>query len=108
MVYGSIGFFLRYFRSESSLWRYISDASYWMYLIHLMIIAGLQVFLLNFPLPALVKFASILTLTFVITLVSYHYFIRYTWVGNLLHGKRQKPEHEPNYADTQILLKKSR
>ena len=47
LMYGVIGFFLRFCNSENSFWRYISDASYWMYLIHLGIIAGLQVYFMN-------------------------------------------------------------
>jgi glucan biosynthesis protein C len=90
LVYGSTGFFLRFFKSESKLWKYISDASYWMYLIHLMIVAALQVLFLQFEWPGLVKFALILVITLTITLVTYQFWIRYHYIGTLLHGKRQK------------------
>lgn len=92
LVFGSIGFFLRYCRSESKLWKYISDASYWMYLIHLMIVAGLQVLLLRFEWPGVVKFSLILASTLTITLATYQWWIRYSKIGTLLHGKREKPK----------------
>ena len=32
---GSLGLFLRFVRNESAGWRYLSDSSYWVYIVHL-------------------------------------------------------------------------
>lgn len=90
LMYGVIGFFLLFCNAENSLWRYISDASYWMYLIHLGIIASLQVYFMNTDLPGFIRFLLVLILPLIITLVTYHYFVRYTIVGTYLHGKRKR------------------
>lgn len=92
LVYGVIGFFLRFCHSENGFWRYISDASYWMYLIHLGLIAGLQVYFMNTALPGILRFLLVLIIPIIITLVTYHYFVRYTIVGTYLHGKRKKTD----------------
>lgn len=91
LVFGSIGFFLRFWQSESRLWKYVSDASYWMYLIHLAIVAGFQVFLIGYPIGSAWKFLLIMLATLAITLVTYHYLIRYSVVGEWMHGRRKKP-----------------
>lgn len=90
MVYGITGLFLRYFKSESRSWRYISDASYWIYLVHLGIIAGLQVLFINIKsMPGGVKFPLVLAITVLLTTITYHYWVRYTFIGEYLHGKRK-------------------
>ncbi len=90
LVFGFTGFFLRFWQSESKLWKYISDASYWMYLIHLGLVAGGQVLLIGVEMNGLLKFGIIFLGTMAVTLITYHYFVRYTFIGNWLHGKRQK------------------
>ena len=89
LVLGSIGFFLSFWKSESKTWKYLSDASYWMYLVHLAIVATAQVALRTLPVPGFAKFAIILVGTMGFTLITYHYFIRYTIAGEWLHGKRK-------------------
>ena len=34
MTYGLIGLFLRYMGKPSPRWRYMADASYWIYIVH--------------------------------------------------------------------------
>ena len=88
LIYGFIGLFLRYMEKPSPCWRYISDASYWMYIIHLPITIVLPPLLSDFPLPAGMKFSLVLVATTIITLVTYHYFVRATFIGERLNGRR--------------------
>lgn len=90
LVFGLIGVFLRYFKSENLLWRYISDASYWMYLIHLAIVASLQILFMHIGIPGFLRFWVVLSVTLLVTLISYHYFVRYTIIGYYLHGHRKR------------------
>lgn len=92
LVLGSIGFFLRFFTSDSKFWQYVSDASYWVYLIHLGIITGLQFLFLNSAVPGWARFPLILLITIPITFLTYHWFVRYSFIGKLLHGSRQRPQ----------------
>lgn len=90
MVIGILGLFLKYFTSESKFWKYISDASYWMYIIHLGIVCFLQIFFSVINLAPVLRFPLVLTITLSVCLLSYHLFVRYTVLGEYLHGKRVK------------------
>lgn len=68
--------------------RYLADASYWMYLIHMPILLACEVLVAGSPLPIIVKLLFTLTVTFAILLVSYHFLVRSTWLGKWLNGRR--------------------
>ena len=92
MVLGMIGVFERFASRESRLARYVSDASYWMYLVHLpMVIAG-QLLLADWAAPAPVKCVVLLAGTMAILIASYQLLVRHTAVGLFLNGPRpQEP-----------------
>lgn len=90
LVYGIIGVFIRFFNRSSRFWRYLSDSSYWVYLIHVFIVATVQVLLLNVQIPGFLKLAIALVTTVLIAMITYRYFVRYTIIGETLNGKRQK------------------
>ncbi len=97
-VFGITGLFLRYANGYSPLMRYISDASYWVYLIHLPLTALLPGFIAEWPFPALLKFLIVLSLATVICFVTYHYFVRNTFIGQFLNGRkydRRLPRIQP-------------
>ena len=87
-VLGFLGLFRRWLDTPSRGWRYLSDASYWMYLVHLPLTVALPPLLSGWDAPGLVKFALALGAAFAITLVTYHYGVRSTWVGKRLNGRR--------------------
>ncbi|SNR14154.1 acyltransferase family protein [Tenacibaculum jejuense] len=87
-ISGIIGLFVRYASKHSHRMRYISDASYWVYLIHLPLTAIIPAFLLNFPIPAMIKFLIVLTITTIICFVSYHFCVRNTFIGKFLNGQK--------------------
>src|SRR5262249_38278741 len=68
--------------------RYMADASYWMYLVHLPLTIVFPVFLRNLPLPTVVKFGAVLGVTTCITIITYHYWVRATAIGKVLNGRR--------------------
>lgn len=90
LVFGMTGLFIKYLHRESRWWRYFSDASYWVYLIHILIVASLQMIMLNSTVPGFLRMPIVLIVTFIITIVTYRYFVRYTIIGEYLHGKRKK------------------
>ncbi len=85
---GLIGLALRYLANESATRRYIADASYWLYLIHLPIVLALQIVVSQYTWPWPLKFALILGVAFPIMLVSYKYCVRSTFIGAVLNGRR--------------------
>jgi glucan biosynthesis protein C len=87
-IYGFLGLFLRYLEKPIPLARYMADASYWMYLVHLPCTIVLPAFLSASPLPTFVKFSAVLGTTTFLTVVTYHYWVRATIIGQVLNGRR--------------------
>ncbi len=91
MIFGCLGLFHRFFAKESPRIRYLSDASYWLYLAHLPLIVALQVWVSPWSLPSLLKLTFVCTLTIGILMVIYAYVVRYSFIGALLNGRRLRP-----------------
>ena len=87
-VFGLVGAALRYCSKASPVRRYLADSSYWLYLAHMPIVFGLQVLLRDLPLHWSLKFPLIVAATLAILLVSYHYLVRPTFIGDLLNGRK--------------------
>lgn len=88
MILGFLGIFRQFFARKNAGIRYVSDASYWMYLAHLPLIMILQALVTASPLPSLVKFTLICLVSFAFLLLTYRYLVRYTIIGTMLNGKR--------------------
>src|SRR5690606_27332646 len=81
------------FLSGYSAWRrYLADASYWIYLIHLPVVILLQAVSAQIAAPWFVKFPALLFVAMAIMLLSYHLLVRYTVIGRVLNGRRRRPE----------------
>ena len=88
MTLGLMGFFRAALGEGSPRVRYLSDASYWLYLMHLPLIIALQGAAQDWPLPSVVKLALLIAATVGALLICYQAFVRYTPLGTLLNGKR--------------------
>ena len=88
LVYAVTGLFLRYLDSPSPWSLYISQSSYWVYLLHMPVVSFCAWYLLPLDAPAGVKFLIDVTVTTVVCFASYHYLVRRSWVSVLLCGKR--------------------
>jgi glucan biosynthesis protein C len=92
MTFAVIGVALRFLSGFSATRRYVADASYWLYLIHLPIVMALQVAVSSLDWPWPVKFATILLVAVPVMFVSYQLLIRYSVIGAVLNGRRvRKP-----------------
>jgi glucans biosynthesis protein C len=91
MTFAVTGLFLRVANGHRPWVRYLADASYWWYLWHLPIIFIVQVWIADWPLNAWLKLLLILAVNAAILLPSYHAMVRYTWVGRILNGPRERP-----------------
>lgn len=91
-VFGIIGTAMRFLSAPSARWRYLADASYWMYLAHLPIVFFLQVIVAQWPLHWAIKFPLILIVTTTLLLLSYQTLVRPTRLGRWLNGK-SVPRH---------------
>jgi peptidoglycan/LPS O-acetylase OafA/YrhL len=68
--------------------RYIVDASYWMYLIHLPITIWLPGVLVRTQIGAFAKFGIVLGVTVLVCVVTYDLIVRNTFIGFILNGRR--------------------
>ncbi|MDH2344983.1 acyltransferase family protein [Bradyrhizobium sp. SSUT18] len=87
-TFAVIGLALRFMSGFSPTRRYLADASYWLYLIHMPIVMALQVALSQLDWPGLIKFAIILVVAIPPMLASYHLLVRFTFIGVVLNGRR--------------------
>lgn len=86
-----IGFAVRRLAGHSPARRYIADASYWIYIVHLPIVMVLQAALAPYDWPWFAKYPLILAVAFAIMLASYQWFVRYSFIGAILNGRKVKP-----------------
>ncbi len=86
-VWAFIGLVMAFFSRPSKAIRYLSDASYWCYLIHLPVVVFFQILVAPHAWHWVLKLALILIPSFAILLLSYHYLVRSTWLGKFLNGR---------------------
>ncbi len=86
-----IGFAVRRLSGHSPARRYLADASYWIYIVHLPIVMALQAAFAPLAWPWFTKYPLILAIAFAVMLASYQLFVRYSFIGAILNGKKQKP-----------------
>ncbi|MDO6426075.1 acyltransferase family protein [Thalassotalea sp. 1_MG-2023] len=85
-----IGLCFRSFNRLNHVIRYLADASYWLYLIHLPIVIWLQIAFAEIDSHWSFKLFGICTITVVLSLTLYELFVRSTIIGRVLNG-RKKP-----------------
>jgi hypothetical protein len=87
-VFAVVGASIRYLSAPSAATRYLADASYWIYLMHM----GPVVFFITLLRPYHLHWTLMLVImvggTMLILLPSYHFLVRFTWVGAILNGRR--------------------
>lgn len=81
-----VGMSLRCFGAASPLRRYLADASYWVYLIHIPLVMALQVVAVQLDWPWWIEYPLALTVAMGVMLASYHFCVRGGWIGRLLNG----------------------
>ncbi len=90
LVFLTIGIFRRWCAEERPWIRYVADSSYWMYLVHLPIVVWLQVAIAEVALHWTVKLGLVTIATVGVALVTYDLFVRSTWLGRVLNGRRRE------------------
>ncbi|TMO69316.1 acyltransferase family protein [Pseudoalteromonas aurantia] len=78
----------KFLQCKNTLTRYISDASYWVYLIHVPILIYIQMPLLALDISIYLKFLISVVFTLATSFASYHLLIRFSFMGKLLNGKK--------------------
>ena len=87
-IFGLTGAAVRYASSVSPGRRYVADSSYWLYLMHLPVLAFFAGALHGVPLHWTVKYPLQVAGTLAVLFVSYRYLVRPTFIGAILNGRR--------------------
>lgn len=83
-----IGFGLHALGRSNRWLAYLADSAYWVYLVHFPLTVLIGALLFGAPLWPSVKMLLGIVLTSLVCLATYQLWVRHTWVGVLLNGKR--------------------
>ncbi|MGE4618490.1 MAG: acyltransferase family protein [Planctomycetota bacterium] len=87
-IWGFLGLFLLTTDRNIPFIRYFVDGSYWVYIIHLPLTIWIPGLIANTELGVFSKFSITLLSTTVIGFVTYDLFVRSTFIGAILNGRR--------------------
>ena len=84
---GFIAFFVRFANKPNRFFAYFSEASYWIYIVHLPIVLAALNLLAKWQVPFFWSFVISTFFTFGISTLSYHWLVKDTIIGKFLAGK---------------------
>lgn len=87
-VFAVTGLSIRAFSRHSAVRRYLADASYWIYIVHLPLIMLAQVWVQDWPWPWWVKLPLVTLVVTGLGLASYELLVRHGFMGRWLNGRR--------------------
>lgn len=87
-IFAVVGLALRFWSGHSVLRRYLADASYWIYILHLPLVMAAQVVVKDWPLVWPVKLAIVVVGVMAVSLASYELMVRHGFMGRWLNGRR--------------------
>jgi glucan biosynthesis protein C len=95
-VFAFVGAALRFLSEPHPVTRYLADASYWVYLMHMTTVIFFVTLLNPYDWHWTIKLVLTVGGSLPILLGTYHYFVRFTWIGAILNGRRHpRPEKQP-------------
>jgi glucans biosynthesis protein C len=98
-VFAFVGAAVRFLSTPRPATRYLADASYWIYLMHMATIIFFLTLVRPFDWHWTIKFAIMVGGSMPILLLSYHYLVRFTWIGAILNGRRHPRRGKAPPAD---------
>jgi glucan biosynthesis protein C len=84
----AVGLSVRFLSGYSAVRRYLADASYWIYILHLPLVMLAQVWMQDWAGPWWLKLGGVSLGVFAVCLVSYELLIRHSVMGRWLNGRR--------------------
>ena len=91
MAFGFLGLFVRWMSEPRKAVRYVSDSAYWVYLAHYPLVLVLGAAAVLWRVHWAAGIPIIVMTSFVVTLITYQFLVRYSWIGAILHGPRSAP-----------------
>ncbi|WP_436356836.1 acyltransferase family protein [Brevundimonas sp. CEF1] len=87
-MFAVVGLALRFWSGHSAMRRYLADASYWIYIVHLPLVMAAQVVVQDWTLVWPVKLAIVVVGVTAVSLASYELMVRHGFMGRWLNGRR--------------------
>lgn len=87
-AFAAMGLCLRFLSGHSKVRRYLADASYWVYILHLPLVMLAQVWVQDWAAPWWAKLAGVSLGVFAVCLLTYELLIRHGFMGKWLNGRR--------------------
>lgn len=87
-MFAVVGLALRFWSGHSAVRRYLADASYWIYIVHLPLVMAAQVVVQDWALVWPVKLAIVVAGVTAVSLASYELMVRHGLMGRWLNGRR--------------------
>ena len=90
IVFGALGVLLEANRGKGPVMRFLTEASFWVYLVHVPIVALMQLVLLPTTWPVPLKFAVVSAVALVASYASYGPLVRHSLIGSIINGARKR------------------
>ncbi|OYX59124.1 MAG: hypothetical protein B7Y86_01495 [Brevundimonas subvibrioides] len=87
-AFAAMGLCLRFLSGHSAVRRYLADASYWVYILHLPLVMLAQVWVQDWAGPWWLKLGGVSLGVFAVCLITYELLIRHSFMGRWLNGRR--------------------
>jgi peptidoglycan/LPS O-acetylase OafA/YrhL len=87
-AFAAMGLCLKFLSGHSPFRRYLADASYWVYILHLPLVMMAQIWVRDWAGPWGVKVAGVSLGVFLVCLVTYELLVRHSFLGLWLNGRR--------------------
>ncbi len=100
-TFAIIGLALRFLSENNPRVRYVADASYWIYIVHLPVVAAFQVLVGDLQWHWSLKLPMILAGSLSVLFLSYHLVVRPTVIGQVLNG-RKYPRRVPSSPNPRL------
>lgn len=89
-VFGGLGVLLGTIQGRGAGMRFLTEASFWIYLIHVPVVALMQILLLPLHWPGAVKFLLVSAVALVVSAASYEWIVRRSLIGEIINGARKR------------------
>lgn len=83
----------KYLSAPNRAFRYISDASYWIYIVHVPFVLFFQAYFYTTEWPILIEFSITSIASLFLGFVTYAILVRHTPIGWMLNGRRKNKEN---------------
>lgn len=87
-MFAVVGLALKFWSRHSALRRYLADASYWIYIVHLPLVMAAQVVVQDWAMVWPIKLALVVVGVLAVSLASYELMVRHGFMGRWLNGRR--------------------